>query len=197
MPLETYVLRAYKDNLSATKAEKILISKYLPLCNKCTGRNHSVDHDMLDKIGEFCTSLGFDLPESLESKFDFRFLFTPKGLLCKYVKLSENSPFEYGDQEYFIKIKKDFYICFPEYALQYMNMPEEVDGEMFNAFTSKRILLTTVEMGLSNPLSHVSDNLDWLVSAYTGESFSFSDEMFKNPHKFDEIAFRALEKWRI
>lgn len=192
MPLETYVLKAYKDNLTATKAEKALINKYLPLCNKCTGRRHSVDYDMIDSIAEFCPSLGFDQPDRLESKFDFRFLFTPKGLLCTYVKLSENSPFEYGDQEYFIKIKKDFYIHFPEYALQYIAMTEEVEGEMFSAFTSKRILLGIAERGLTQPLSHVTDDLDWLVAAYKGESFSFSDHLFNNPHQFDEVGFRAL-----
>ena len=197
MPLETYMVGWYKDSVTATKAEKKLINKYLPLCNKCSGRTHSVNWDMLDKIGDYCTSMSFDSPEHLESKFDFRLLFTPKGLLCKSVKLSENSPFEYGDQEYFIKIKKDFYICFPEYALQYINMTEEVDGEMFTAFTSKRILLGIVERGLTQPLSHVTDDLDWLVSAYTGESFTFSDHLFGNPHQFDEVGFRTLETRRI
>ena len=197
MPLETHIVKYFKDNKSASVGEKKLISKLKPICNKCSGREHTVDNVMLKNIGDFCTIIGFDSPESLESKYDFRFLFTPKGLLCKKIELSENSPFEYGDQEYFVKIRKDFYIHFPEYALQYINITEPVNSEMFTSFTSKRILLNSVEMGLTSPLSHVSDNLDWLVSAYTGESFSFSDEMFKNPHKFDETAFRSLEEWRI
>lgn len=192
MPLETYTVGWYKDNETASKTERKLIAKYLPLCNKCAGKIHNVNWDLLDKIGDYCKSMGFESPEQLESKFDFRFLFTPKGLLCKSVKLSENSPFEYGDQEYFIKIKKDFYICFPEYALQYISMTEEVNGEMFTSFTSKRILLGIAERGLTQPLSHVTDDLDWLVAAYKGGSFSFNDHLFGNPHQFDEVGFRLL-----
>ena len=76
-------------------------------------------------------------------------------------------------------------------------MTEEVDGEMFTAFTSKRILLGIVERGLTQPLSHVTDDLNWLVSAYTGESFTFSDHLFGNPHQFDEVGFRTMETRRI
>ena len=192
--LETYVVERFVDNASATKGEKKLISKYLPMCNKCSGREHSIDKDMLGKISNICKISGFDSPELLESKFDFRFLFTPKGLMCRYIKLSDNSPFEYGDQEYFIKIKKDFYIHFPEYALQFIKLADPLEIEMFSAFTSKRIILGMVERGDERPLSHVTDDVDWLVTAYKGESFSFSDHLFKNPHQFDEEAFRTLEK---
>lgn len=197
MPLETHIVKYFKDNKSATIGEKKLIDKLLPLCNKCSGRQHTTDKVILKRISDFCITTGFDHPETLESKFDFRFLFTPKGLLCKKIELSENSPFEYGDQDYFVKIKKDFYIHFPEYALQYINITEPVNSEMFTSFTSKRILLNIAEMGLTKPLNHVTDDPDWLVSAYTGKSFSFCDELFRNPHQFDEEAFRSLETRRI
>lgn len=198
MPIETHIVKWFNTSEQASKNEKVMINKHKPLCNKCTGRVHKTDNSLLSKIYEVSKNLGYSDPEYLESKFDFKFLFTPKGLLCKKVELCENSPFEYTGQDYHVKLKPTLYVHFPEYSLQYIEMPDNINSEMFHSFTSKRLLLNDCEIGLSNNLRTVSDNLDWLVSAYGGESFCWSDEMFKNPHMFNEEAFRSnFEKGRF
>lgn len=176
MPLDTYVVRNYKTNEQAIKGEKDLISKYLPYCNKCSGREHVDDYDFYTKLEQVSFENGFGCPEVLCSKFNFRFLFTPKGLLCTNVKLAEDSPFENAREPYHIKIKKELYVHFPEYFLQFMQHDSETHGYFLSSFHSKPLFLRMFEMGNSLMFGSLKVNIDWKVEALTSGSFDFADE---------------------
>lgn len=110
------------------------------------------------------------------SKFDFRFLFTPFGLFCTSVNLSENSPFEYADKQYHIRIKKDLLTEFPENFLQYMRHDSDLSGEFISSFHNKPLALCTAESGDISMFKDLNVSIDWMVSALCGESLNFADE---------------------
>ena len=176
MPLETYIVKRYATSKEALHGESLLISKFLPYCNKCSGRSHSDSYDFEEKLIDVCRSKGYDFPESLYSKFDFRFLFTPFGLFCTSVNLSENSPFEYADKQYHIRIKKEFLTEFPENFLQYMKHDSDLSGEFISSFHNKPLALCTAESGDISMFKDLNVDIDWMVSALCGESLNFADE---------------------
>ena len=122
MPLVVHKVKRHICDFDALAHEKELISKYLPYCNKCSGRSHNSDYIFKGKLSKVCFENGYSQPEVLESKFDFRFLFTPKGLWCKSVKLSDKSPFEYAFNKYHIKIKDEILVHFKEFCLQFADL---------------------------------------------------------------------------
>lgn len=176
MPLETYIVKRYATSKEALHGESLLISKFLPYCNKCSGRSHSDKYDFEEKLIDVCERNGYDFPESLYSKFDFRFLFTPFGLFCTSVNLSENSPFEYADKQYHIRIKKELLTEFPENFLQYMKHDSDLSGEFISSFHNKPLALCTAESGDISMFKDLNVTIDWMVSALCGESLNFADE---------------------
>ena len=176
MPLDTYIVKRYKTNEQAIKGEKRLINKYLPYCNKCSGREHASDYDFYKKLERVSLENGFDSPEVLYSKFDFRFLFTPKGLLCTRTDLAENSPFERTDEAYHIKVKSSLYVHFPEYFLQFMEHDSETHGYFLSSFHSKPLFLRMFEMGDKSLFGSLKVDIDWKVDALTRGSFDFAEE---------------------
>lgn len=176
MPLDTYIVKRYKTNEQAIKDEKRLINKYLPYCNKCSGREHTSDYDFYKKLEQVSIQNGFGTPEVLYSKFDFRFLFTPKGLFCTRTDLAENSPFERTGEPYHIKVKRNLYTHFPEYFLQFMEHDSETHGYFLSSFHSKPLFLRMFEMGNKSMFGSLKVDLNWKVDALTRGSFDFAEE---------------------
>lgn len=174
MPLDTYVVKRFSTDLQASRNERKLIGKYLPYCNKCSGRTHSTDYDFREKLIDLCTKLGYSKPETLHSKFDFRLLFTPKGLLCSYERLNENSPFEEAREPYHFRIKAELYKYFPEYLLHFIENDPETHGTLLSSFNTKAIYFQMFRLGHHEVYRGVDKN--WKVSAIFGGSFNFVSE---------------------
>lgn len=176
MPLDTYIVKRFKTDDQALKGERALINKYLPYCNKCSGRFHETGNVIFDKIVDVSKRLDFDKPEDLYSKFDFRFLFTPKGLLCKNVTLSKNSPFEYAREEYHIRVKKELFPFFPENLLQFMKNDPSLWGTLLTSIHTKPLYFSenTIERGVLFDGLNVS--VEWKIDALITGSFDFAEE---------------------
>lgn len=186
MPLDTYKVAYFKTNEQATRNERRLIDKYLPYCNKCSGRGWEHDYYFSDKLKEVALNLGFSEPEKLSSKFDFRFLFTPKGLLCTRVELADTSPFERAEEPYHIRVKSDLFIHFPEFALQFAKfIPEIVELNMYDLGRSKRKIINDVER-CNGVFSHVTDDDEWIIEAVNSGSLEFAEEF---GYTYDGIDF--------
>lgn len=175
MLLDTYIVKEHKTDAEALEHEKKLIDKYLPFCNKCSGRYHEDEYPFKQKLEALCDKMGYSQPEVLESKFDFRFLFTPKGLLCRYITLSDNSPFEKANTNYHVRLKKEFYTYFPEYALQYAGIVDLVTVDALEYFHTAVVYAREIEMGV-NPFEYLGVNILWAKEAYLCGSFDFVKE---------------------
>lgn len=176
MPLDTYIVERFKTEASALRGENKLIDGYRPYANKCRGRVHTCEYVFRDKLEGLCKSLGFGSPEKLHSKFDFRFLFTPLGLLCKGVILGDKSPFEYAELPYHIRLKSDLFRGFPEYFLQFMPHDPRTSGDNLTAVHTKGFYMRHYEMCLFDEFNGCDYGEDWVVDAISGESFNFAEE---------------------
>lgn len=190
MPLDTYIVKHYKTDAEALKGEKKLIEKYKPYCNKCSGRYHSADYSFEGKLNELCKKEGYSEPEILESKFDFRFLFTPLGLLCRNVVLNSESPFEYAERNYHIRIKRDLFKHFPEFFLQFMTHDYGTGGENLTAFHTKNVYTNQYELCKFYVFKDHKYGKDWEVEAITGKSFDFAEEF---GFKFKGVNFERYQ----
>lgn len=183
MLLDTYKIKEHKSDADALKHEKFLIAKYKPFCNKCDGRVHKSDYIFREKLQTICSLIGMTKPEDLESKFDFRMLFTPKGLLCTRIRLAENSPFELSDSPFHIRIKKCLHHHFPEYALQFVDVMHFLSVEYLNSFHTSQCYARYIERG-ENPFSSYGVGMSWVKDAYYGGSFDF---VYSGSTHFSEI----------
>ena len=190
MPLDTYIVKSYPTDDDALKGERNLIEKYLPYCNKCSGRFHLDEYDFYPKLVGVCRDYGFSRPELLDSKFDFRFLFTPKGLFCKKIQLSDNSPFEYATEPYHIKVKSSLYKEFPEYFLQFMCHKRDEDGISLSSYHTKRLFVALFEMGNFDLFSGLDVDLEWKVNALQGGSLDFAKNFGFTYNGFDIEYFK-------
>ena len=187
MPLDTYKVAYFTTDKQASRNERKLIGEYLPYCNKCAGRDWTSEYSFSYKLYIVSKNLGFSAPEQLQSKFDFRFLFTPKGLLCRTIELSETSPFERAEEDYHIRVKKKLFIHFPEYALQFANfVPEMVNLNMLDMGGSKRKVINDVER-CRDVFSHVTDDMDWILGALNGGSLDFAENFGFNKNGFNHV----------
>lgn len=158
------LISTYRTSEAAANAERKLISKYQPYCNKCAGRQSLSEYDFMGKLATKASQSSFGVPERLDSKFDFRFLFTPKGLLCKKVTLSEDSPFEHTGEDWHIRLKKDLLIHFPEYSFQFMLRSSLIEELIGGAVNLTEVLSKVLELG-DNVFSHVTTDKCWINSA--------------------------------
>lgn len=176
MPLDTYIVKRFKTDAQALKGERVLINKYLPYCNKCAGRFHSDNEEICEKISEVSKILGMDKPEALESKFDFRFLFTPKGLLCRNVNLNKNSPFEYAEEEYHIRVKSKLFKFFPENLLQFMENDRTTWGSLLTSLHTKPLYFNENTLNRGVMFDGLDVDINWKVTALLGGSFDFAEK---------------------
>lgn len=167
--LEVTIYGKYKTDLQAKKEESIQIATQKPLCNKVAGRGHDNDYVFKDKLSKVALLLGKNKPENLWSKFDFSFLFTPKGLLCKQVELSDNSVFETTGEQYYIRIKKDCYKYFPEYFVRFADFDSDSSTEFWSYFGLRNMYVQSLEVGMEK-LSSYGD-LNWHIEAINSEHF--------------------------
>lgn len=171
--LSTHIYGRYKTEKEALKFEKLLIEKYKPYCNKCSGREHeTIPNEISEKLSAICEKLGYSQPENLYSKFDYRFLFTPKGLLCQSVKLADSSPFEYTEEDYHIRIKPVFHKFFQEYGLQFLKYSDGVDGE-FLAFSTTRGFFRHLTLIGRNLFEENGFDIGWSRDAFFNKSFNY------------------------
>lgn len=178
----------FSTDAQARREEKKQIEEFKPLCNKVSGRVHNSSYEFRDKLIEVARLEGLSEPEDIYSKFDFKFLFTPKGLLCKYVDLSENSVFEYAREKYHIKIKKCCYKHFPEYFLCFLEFAEDQDAEFWNFFGVRNSYLQMLERG-GIELSEYGD-IDWHIEAINSEHFGYAG----NSRQFDiDLYYKSRE----
>lgn len=171
MSLVVHKVAKFSGSGEALEAEKLLINKYLPYCNKCSGREHDNEYDFKTKLAGVCFSQGFKQPEWLQSKFDFRFLFTPKGLFCKGVKLHERSPFEYAFNKFHVRLKKEAYRHFPEYSLQFVDVPESFSSHTVSSIGYGLYYKEFIERG-GNPFSSLGVETSWIENAYKVGGFN-------------------------
>lgn len=174
MPLDTYVVKKFSSEKSAYKNEAKLIKKYLPYCNKSAKFDYTDEYSFRDKLHEVSKIRGFSEPEILISTLDFRFLFTPKGLLCKKAELSDNSPFEYTGEENHIRIKKSLYIEFPEFGLQFCDYNVDCAIEYFMINTKQKVI-RDLEKGI-DLYRGVSNCRKWAIKTLEAGSFDFITE---------------------
>lgn len=174
MPLDTYIVKKFSTENSAYKNEAKLIKKYLPYCNKSAKFDYTDEYSFRDKLCEVAKIKGFNNPEILISTLDFRFLFTPKGLLCKKVELSSNSPFEYTGEKNHIRIKKSLYEEFPEFGLQFCDYNVDCTIEYFMTNTKQKII-RDLEKG-RDLYKDVSSCRKWAIKTLELGSFDFITE---------------------
>lgn len=187
MPLIVHKVAKYSGDYLALEAEKELISKYLPYCNKCIGREGEDKYEFKSRLSSLCFDKGFTQPEKILSKFDFRFLFTPKGLYCKSVYLHERSPFEYAFNRYHIRLKREFFKEFPEYALHFVDVPETFHSQSVSSSGYGFFFKEFIEVG-GNPFSTLGVNSKWIDVAYKVGGFNsyYIGESRKKPkYKLD------------
>lgn len=170
--LDVRISKRFSTDALAKKEEKKQIEKFKPLCNKVSGRVHESNYEFQDKLKKVARIEGLGEPEELQSKFDFKFLFTPKGLLCRSVYLPEDSVFEYAKEKFHIKIKECCYKHFPEYLLGFLEFDEELDSEFLSFFGVRSSYIQSLELGLLD-LSIYGD-LDWHIKAINSEHFGYA-----------------------
>ena len=188
MPLETKIVKTFTSEEEAFKNESVLINRYLPLCNMCAGKEYKTSYAFKEKLSMLCSKLGYTPPEMLESKYDFRFLFTPRGLPCRRETLKSTSPFEYCKFSNNIKIKDELFLNFPEYGLQFMENDPEVHSEMLTFFTVRGFYNRLFEMG-NNLFKDVSNDKRWILSALNGESFKHLEKFKFQDRPLNEELF--------
>lgn len=188
MNLDIRIHKYFSTDLQAKEEEKKQINKHKPFCNKVAGREHSEKYTFKGKLEEVAKEEGYDVPEVLWSKFDFSFLFTPKGLLCKKVHLSKNSIFEYTGEEYHIRIKSQVFKYFPEYLLRFLNFDNESDAEYWNFFGVRNSYIQGLETGLYS-LTEYGD-LDWHIEAINSKFFKYTKN---NDRQFDVGRFKESQ----
>lgn len=167
--LEVNIPVRFKTDLQARKEESKQIAIHKPLCNKVAGRGHTNEYDFKDKLYEVAELLRKDKPDNIWSKFDFSFLFTPKGLICQSVSLSDNSVFEYTGEDYYIRLKKDCYKYFPEYFVRFAKFYSEARTEFWTWFGIRNMYIQSLEIGIEK-LSEYGD-LDWHIKAIDSKYF--------------------------
>lgn len=177
MNLDIRIFSYYRTDLQAKKEEKKQIKKFKPFCNKVAGRVHNNEYEFKNKLRKVSENdRDCDL-EELWSKFDFSFLFTPKGLLCQNVHLSPNSVFEYTGQKYYIRIKEEYYKYFPEYLLRFLNFDSTADAEYWNFFGVRNSYIHGLERGVYG-LTKYGD-LGWHIEAINSEFFKYTRYDFR------------------
>lgn len=195
MPLVVHKVSKYTYDYLALSAEKDLIERYLPYCNKCAGREHSVDYEFKGKLSRLCFDKGYTQPEQLMSKFDFRFLFTPKGLYCKGVYLDKRSPFEYAFNKYHIRLKKEFLIHFPEFSLQFVDMVDDFHSQIVSNCGYGFFFKKFIEQG-GNPFDSLSASDEWLEATYRKGGFNsyyIPESKFKPKYKLDYDRYKYMK----
>ena len=188
MPLDTYIVKRYNTDVEACKGEEKLISKYLPYCNKCSGREHKDTYSFKEKLTSLCEELGYDHPETLYSKFDFKFLFTPKGLLCTSVSLSENSPFEKTGERFHVRLKSEFHKYFPENILQFIKHDRDTHGVMLTSFCTKYLYMKIFKHQ-PEILDYLRFSPEWKASAILSDCWDFAEPF---GFKFESLAYEEL-----
>ncbi len=174
MPLDTYKVRNFKEEVLAYKNEKKLIKKYLPCCNGCANYDYTDEYDFKNKLVGVSKNLGYTKPEGIMSNLDFRFLFTPKGLLCNDINIAENSPFEKVDFGRCIRIKEPICTSFPEYGLQfYIHKNSKMDS--FKMYSTKERVIQHLEMG-RNIFSGLTEDRLWILKSVEMGSFDFAKD---------------------
>ena len=171
MPLIVHKVSKHRSDTDALAHEKTLIEKYLPYCNKCAGREHEDSYKFRGKLMQLCFDLGYSQPEKLDSKFDFRFLMTPKGLYCKGVYLGKRSPFEYAFNKYHIRLKQNLLVNFPEYSLQFAGVPEDFHSNLASSTGYGFFYKKFIETG-GNPFDYLGVSDDWIENAYNIGGFN-------------------------
>lgn len=182
--LEVTISKKFSTDLQARKEESKQIMEHKPFCNKVSGRGHTNEYLFKDKLAEVADELKRDKPDNIWSKFDFSFLFTPKGLLCQSIKLTDNSVFEYTREEYYIRIKKECYKYFPEYFVRFANFDSTVSTDFWTWFGVRNIYIQSLEAG-EEGLSEYGD-LDWHIKAINSEHFKYTGNDSKefDPEKY-------------
>lgn len=190
LPLDTYIHRKGLSEDEALRIEKELIKKYAPYCNKCAGRYRITEYEFSENLKCYAKNLGYAPVEQLNSKFDFKFLFTPKGLLCQSVNLSSNSVFEYTGQPYHIRLKKELFHLFPEYGLQFLTPEKDYDSFILNGMTTKQMVFILTQNGVDLFDFKVSES--WLEKFISSEHLDFADDLSHKKYliKFDRERFK-------
>lgn len=178
--LEVTISGKFKTDLQAKKEESRQIVEYKPLCNKVSGRGHTNEYIFKAKLEEVAAILGKNKPENIWSKFDFSFLFTPKGLICRDVKISGNSIFEYTGEDYYIRLKKICYKYFPEYFVRFADFDSDASTEFWTYFGIRNMYIQILEIG-EEEFSEYGD-LDWHLKAINSEFFKYTKN---NSREFD------------
>lgn len=168
MELEPKVVSYHTTAKAALRAERSLIQKYKPFCNKTTGRFHSEEYPFKDKLKLLALNMGYTPPEVLKSKFDFRFLFTPKGLFCRVVDIGVNSVFE--QDGFYVKVKSELHSHFPEFALQYAKFNSEVIYSLIWNMGVYKYSLTQMDRDVK-VFKDVVDDSSWWYAAIEAGSF--------------------------
>lgn len=171
MNLDVRISGWFKTDAQAKKEEKKQIDKFKPYCNKVAGREHENNYSFKDKLVDISLKKCADEVEELWSKFDFRMLFTPKGLLCKKTYISKNSVFEKAEEDYHIRIKDKYYKYFPEYLLCFLNFDTEADAEFWAFFGVRNTYIQMLEIGACEITDY--GDLDWHIKALDSEHFKY------------------------
>lgn len=182
IPLETRKVAYFSDEQKALANESKLIKRCSPYCNSST-KECRENYSFRDKLISVCKLEGYSQPEYLRSKYDFRFLFTPKGLICEKVHLGNNSPFE-KTQFGAVKVKSDLYKHFPEFAFQFMENPFDTNSHHLTSFSAVDWYFNKFERG-ENLLSKVSKEKAWVIEALKGSSFEYLKPFKIEPKKID------------
>lgn len=170
VPLETRTVAHFSSEQSALSNEAKLIKRYTPYCNS-SAKEYKETYTFKDKLESICIVEGYSVPEELRSKYDFRLMFTPKGLLCEKIHLNSNSPFE-KTQFGSVKVKSDLYKHFPEFAFQFMENPFDTNSHHLTSFSAVDWYFNKFERG-ENLLSKVSKEKAWVIEALKGSSFEY------------------------
>lgn len=186
IPLETVKVAWFSSEQDAYANEAKLIKKYKPYCNASSKQECDL-YPFKDKLKSVSSTLGFNTPEDLFSKYDFKFLFTPKGLLCHKIALDENSPFERVGTTGYIKVRSSFYTHFPEFAYLFMENAKDTNYTHLT-LGATNWYFNKFEIGC-NLLSSVSTDKEWLLEALNGESYQYLKHFKVARNVFNEEKF--------
>lgn len=182
VPLETRTVAYFSNEQTALSNEAKLIKRYSPYCNS-SAKDYKESYSFQAKLQRICDKEGYSKPEELRSRYDFRLLFTPKGLVCEKICLGDNSPFKrtsFGS----IIVKKTLYKHFPEFAFQFMENSFDTNSHHLTSFSAVDWYFNKFERG-ENLLSKVSKEKSWVVEALKGSSFEYLKPFKLDSKKID------------